>query len=596
MRRYARWRLAVGVVAAALPGTLLPAAAQAASITEFSSGVTAPSAITDGPDGNMWFTDTHAIGRITTSGAVTEFSAGLNPGAHPFGNIVVGSDGNLWFSDIGSPQAIGRITPSGTITEFDLGAGESPDQLVLGPDGNVWFLQVGSPKSIDRITPSGTITEFSTGLNANTQPNALTVGPDGNLWFTDQGSTPAIGRVTPAGVIAEFEGPLMPLANFPNDITAGPDGNVWFTDSFGSVGKVTPSGTITLFNTGLEMGAAPDEITEGTDGNLWVVDQNASHRAIVRVTPSGTITEFTSGLSTAPVDDITTGPDGNLWAEQSMPGSVARVTPSGSITEFTAGLNPGAGADGDQLITGPDGNLWFNDGGTTKAIGRALVLVLPRVTAGAASAITSSGATVSASVTPIGMTTAVSFQYGTKPTLGSTVKIGSLPASVNASAVKAKLSGLPAGSVIYYRAVAGNSDGTTNGAIKSFKTHGSSGTSVTIGNQQVTVALSPTGTCVAKGKTLSVSLKSKTLKHGTKLKFVGASVFVDKGVKHKHGKKVVFKANKVVHKLPATVKLKLAGLKSGSHTIKLKLTYKTVVKHGHSKSVKKTVSVKFKVC
>src|SRR5262245_5907799 len=53
--------------------------------------------ITRGPDGNMWFTDALAgkIGRITPAGVITEFSAGITPGAQPT-EITAGPDGNLW--------------------------------------------------------------------------------------------------------------------------------------------------------------------------------------------------------------------------------------------------------------------------------------------------------------------------------------------------------------------------------------------------------------------------------------------------------------------------------------------------------------------
>lgn len=42
---------------------------------------------------------------------VTEFSAGISPGAIP-GTITLGPDGNLWFTE-GSVHRSGRITPAG---------------------------------------------------------------------------------------------------------------------------------------------------------------------------------------------------------------------------------------------------------------------------------------------------------------------------------------------------------------------------------------------------------------------------------------------------------------------------------------------------
>ena len=60
--------------------------------------------------------------------------------------------------------AIGRITPSGAITEFPLPAGDgSSGDLTVGPDGNLWFTAspcVERHGTIGRITPAGAITEF----------------------------------------------------------------------------------------------------------------------------------------------------------------------------------------------------------------------------------------------------------------------------------------------------------------------------------------------------------------------------------------------------------------------------------------------------
>ncbi len=82
-------------------------------------------------------------------GSVTEFSAGLNAGAHPY-RVALGSEGNMWFTDIGTTKAIGKITPSGTITEFSTGlnSGAVPTGVALGSEGNMWFTDTGTTKAI----------------------------------------------------------------------------------------------------------------------------------------------------------------------------------------------------------------------------------------------------------------------------------------------------------------------------------------------------------------------------------------------------------------------------------------------------------------
>jgi streptogramin lyase len=247
-------------------------------ITEFSAGLanSEPMGIAPGADGNLWFTDAyqHAIGRITLSGQITEYSAGLNANNDVVG-IAPGADGNMWFTD--EFGAIGRITPSGQITEYSAGLnpGSEPMAIAPGPDGNLWFADQGATPAIGRITPSGQITEYSAGLNPGGVPSGIAVGPDGNLWFTDDGATHAIGRITPSGQITEYTNGLNPFTE-PGSIAAGPDGNLWFADGHGAIGRVTPSGQITEYSAGLNPGSQPIGIAPGSDGNMWFTDQDGA--------------------------------------------------------------------------------------------------------------------------------------------------------------------------------------------------------------------------------------------------------------------------------------------------------------------------------
>jgi hypothetical protein len=188
----------------------------------------------------------------------------------------------MWFTDDGATRAIGRITPSGQITEFSAGlnSGSFLVDIAPGPDGNLWFTDRGTTRAIGRITPSGQITEFSAGLNSGSFPFSIAPGPDGNLWFTDQGTTRAIGQITPSGQITEFSAGLNG-GNSPGGIAPGPDGDLWFTDGLaGAIGRITPSGQITEFTVGVNK--APAAIAPGADGNLWFTDQSRT-KAIGRV-------------------------------------------------------------------------------------------------------------------------------------------------------------------------------------------------------------------------------------------------------------------------------------------------------------------------
>ena len=155
------------------------------------------------------------------------------------------------------------------------------------------------------------------------------------------------------------------------------------------------------------------------------------------------------------------------------------------------------------------------------------------------------------------------------------------------------------------------------GTVESFKTSplapSVQKTTGTLENQQITLTTPATSVCTASKSTLAVILNSTAIRNSkkAKLKFSSAVLYIDKGVKHtikktvrKHGKEVkvtvtTYKANATVKKLPASPKLKLSGLKSGRHTLKVTLSYiETVTNHGHKtkKLVHKTLTVKFKIC
>jgi streptogramin lyase len=323
---------------------------QTVSITEFaipySGNAPSPVGITAGPDGHLWFTEinTKRIGRITTSGTVTEFPAALTN--QPFG-ITTGPDGNVWFTE---GNLIGRMTPNGVLTEFLLPAGGgSTAWITVGSDGNLWFVEeIGN--QIGRITTTGVVTEFPIPTGGS-RPTGLTAGPDGNLWFTESGAN-KIGRITTAGVITEFN---IPTSNSgPYCITAGPDGNLWFTENLANrIGRITPAGAITEFpmNPG---GGAPTGITVGPDGNLWFMDWIGNKLA--RITPSGIIAEFPiPTVNSGPQGGMTIGPDSNLWFTEISANQIAKV----SITtpSYSATVQPPIRNDGSSVFNASRGSI-----------------------------------------------------------------------------------------------------------------------------------------------------------------------------------------------------------------------------------------------
>ncbi|HEX7105127.1 MAG TPA: cell wall-binding repeat-containing protein [Acidothermaceae bacterium] len=309
---------------------------------------------------------TFAFGASTahaaTSVAITEYP--LPAGGHA-DQIVSGPDGNLWFTSLpeSGTGSIGRITPTGTVTMFSagLGAGATPTGLAVGPDGNLWFAETDC-KCIGRITPTGNITQFTAGISKSTY--SITAGPDGNMWFTEWDGH--VGKITPAGVVTEFpavaDGELLSIA-------AGPDGNLWYVGAYsGSVNRITTSGVVTSFTVGLAPGDNPSRIASGPDGNMWF---SIDLKGIGRITPNGDITEYTSGLAalSEPLG-VFTGPDGTVWFTDYTKNKIGRITTSGAVTEYSTGISAGAGPQ--EITLGPDGNLWFTESQGNR-IGKAVV-------------------------------------------------------------------------------------------------------------------------------------------------------------------------------------------------------------------------------
>jgi streptogramin lyase len=296
-----------------------------------------PNAITRGPDGNVWIAQTldqtlaSQIDRINPDGTLTAFIA---QAPAQILRITPGRDGNLWFTD--QFGKIGRITTSGVITEFSAGLPSQsfPFGITAGPDGNLWFTFIVSNAGfmIGRITPAGTITTFPVNPHSH-YAGGITAGPGGNLWFLEGDvHFGAIGRITPSGVVTEFPVPASRLL----DIAAGPDGNLWFTDNGrNTIGRITPSGTIREFTLDQHFTDEYVGITAGPDGNLWFTEEVANR--VGRITPAGVISEFTVPTPRTAPHEITVGPDGNLWFTELLspigePARIGRVILSTSGT------------------------------------------------------------------------------------------------------------------------------------------------------------------------------------------------------------------------------------------------------------------------
>ena len=266
-----------------------------------------------GPDDALWFTDSSGIGRVTTSGVVSEF-----PVADIGTLLVVGPDGHLWFS---TSTGLGEMSLDGIVTRFVVGGIESWTNLAAGPDGAVWYTEPNANK-VGRITPAGDMTELSLPTPAS-GPVDIVTGPDGNLWVTEYVAG-QVARVTPGGVVTEFR-PSNSALNFPYYIVSGPDGALW-------------------------------------------VDENHDGRTIARVSVTGSITEFTGdnwypGRLAVTDGGVLLGRNGNMTSNGF---GQARIDDAFIQSTFALG-DPTVVQDSDGgLAWGPDGHLWFTESRTDR--------------------------------------------------------------------------------------------------------------------------------------------------------------------------------------------------------------------------------------
>lgn len=318
------------------------------TITEYSIPTfnSEPVGITTGPDGNLWFTESHGnrIGTITTNGQITEYK--LPHAKSEPENITAGPDGTLWFTEFSSVYGnrIGKITTSGQITEYPLPNSDSaPEGITSGPDGNLWFTEFDGNR-IGTITTSGQITEYTL-PRAGSEPGAITSGPCGDnipgdcLWFTEfsfnaQTNSADIGRITTSGSITEYPLPTYARAN---GITLGPDGVLYFTEQVNNsgdtgvtvqatIGQITTAGSVQLsvLPSLPNGGCLPNSIVQGSDGNLWFTE----YYQIGQITTGGTLHEYALPDSSNLPDTIAAGPDNNLWFTEFTGNNIGRITVS----------------------------------------------------------------------------------------------------------------------------------------------------------------------------------------------------------------------------------------------------------------------------
>jgi streptogramin lyase len=275
--------------------------------------------------------------------------------------ITNGSDGNRWFTEgtsfTNAPPKIARLTPAGAVTEF-------PADAAAGCNGCIISDIAQGPANILYITSNdATLMRFNVATatfgtpvqmpDSDALAGQLAIHGD-DVWITDFNNDVVWRYRISTGVFTSVP------ASDPADVATDAAGNAWFTEPFdinsptgsGSIGRIDAvAGAVTKTSTTL----APRFITVATDGQVWFSSRFSTPHAVGRLNPaSNSVTEIPLTNNGGP-DDIAASPDGTVWFTQETAGNVANINNTGVITE-------GKAVKGSQpfgITVAPNGDPWY---------------------------------------------------------------------------------------------------------------------------------------------------------------------------------------------------------------------------------------------
>jgi streptogramin lyase len=264
--------------------------------------------------------------------------------------ITNGSDGNRWFTEgttfTDAPAKIGRITPAGGITEFDANCNLCiPTDIAQGPD-NILYITSNDPILMRFDILSETFLEPVTLPNNNALGGNLAVHGN-DVWITDFNNDSLWRYTITSAQFTQFPVPE------PQDVAVDSAGFVWFAGPLnGIIGRLAPAdGSVTTTSTAP---LVPRQLTIATDGQIWYTARFVP-QGIGRLNPvTGQVTTFPTPSNPGPVG-IAASPDGSVWFTQTTAGNIARIDNAGVITEAKAVK----GSEPFGITVAPNGDPWY---------------------------------------------------------------------------------------------------------------------------------------------------------------------------------------------------------------------------------------------
>lgn len=435
----------------------LPASFSPASITN-ALGALAPATLyhfqllaNDGVSvkqgGDETFTTVDAEPSAITEAATTvqETNATLNATVNPNGLLA------QYYFQYGPTTNYGSFTATNTLSAGNTFSNVNAVITGLTPNtvysyqiiaSNSLGIVAGAPTNF--ITPAlvpAAITGTATSVSSNSATLNATVNPGYAVtgWYFQYGPTTNYGSFTPTNTLTAGSDP----ASVSNVVASLTPGQTYYFKVVATNSAGTDAGTQASFST---PALVPIAITGAATS---ISSTNATLNASINPGYASTGWYFQYGPTTN-YGSFT--PTNTLSA-----GSVAV-----SVSNVLAGLTPGQ-AYYYQAVA-------VNSAGTNAGLHASFstLAIAPVAITGTATSVTSSNATLNASINPGYASTTWYFRYGTTTNYGSFTVTNTLGAGSNAVSVSNVLSGLNPGGTYYYQIVAANDVGTNAGSQSNF--------------------------------------------------------------------------------------------------------------------------------
>ena len=326
--------------------------------------------------------------------------------------VAVDAAGDVFVADSDN-SAVKEVLPNGTITTIGSGFA-APRGVAVDGAGDV-FVADSNNNAVKEVLPNGTIKTIGSGFN---QPRSVAVDAAGDVFVADTGNS-AVKEVLPNGTIktigSGFSGPFSVAVDAAGDVFVADNGN-------GAIKEVLPNGTISTIGSGF---LVPFGVAVDAAGDVFVAD--SEHNAVKEVLPNGTIT--TIGPVFLNPRGVAVDGAGDVFVIDGSTNVVVKLAPptvAGSPSSLSGTTAQAASAN----LTGLTANTLYYYRAIATGVGGAVAgpassfvtTVPPTVVTGAATSITTSGATLNGTVNPNGTATAPAFQYSTSPQFTPTVQ------------------------------------------------------------------------------------------------------------------------------------------------------------------------------